>query len=62
VVTKQAAEGESPAEEVSQAEEDALIRKLAAGRREGRDTSEETKAPMSIAAEKNRAALDRLAK
>ena len=61
-VTKSTAEDELAAEEVSQADEDALIWKLATGRREGRDTSQEAKALMSIAAKKNRAALDRLAK
>ena len=42
--------------------EDELIRRVTAERASGRDTAGEIDALLSVAAEKNRAALDRLAK
>jgi hypothetical protein len=41
---------------------DALIARIAANRRAGRDTSKDVKALLEIAGKENRAALDRLAK
>jgi hypothetical protein len=61
-VTKSTDNKEILAQEVSESDEDALIWKLATGRREGRDTSQEVEALLEITARKNRAALDRLAK
>jgi hypothetical protein len=61
-VTKSAADEEILAQEVSELDEDALIRTLATGRREGRDTSQEVEALLEVTAQENRAALDRLAK
>ena len=57
-----AADEEILAQEVSEQDEDALIRTLATGRREGRDTSQEVEALLEVTARQNRAALDRLAK
>jgi len=42
--------------------EDALIVRVAADRRAGKDTTKDVEALLHIAAEKNQAALDRLAK
>jgi hypothetical protein len=61
-VTKSVADEEILAQEVSEQDEDALIRTLATGRREGRDTSQEVEALLEVTARQNRAALDRLAK
>jgi hypothetical protein len=61
-VTKSTADEEMLAQEVTDLDEDALIRTLANGRREGRDTSQEVEALLEVTAQENRAALDRLAK
>lgn len=61
-MTKGAADEEIQTHEVSEFDGDALIRRLAAGRREGRDTSQEVEALLEVTAHENRAALDRLAK
>jgi hypothetical protein len=61
-VTKGAADEEILAQEVRELDEDALIRSLATGRREGRETSQEVEALLEVTAQENRAALDRLAK
>ena len=61
-MTKSAADEEILTQEVSELDEDALIRTLATGRREGRDTSQEVEALLEVTARQNRAALDRLAK
>ena len=61
-MTKSVADEEILAQEVSEQDEDALIRTLATGRREGRDTSQEVEALLEVTARQNRAALDRLAK
>lgn len=61
-MTKSAADEEILAQEVSELDEGALIRTLATGRREGRDTSQEVEALLEVTAQENRAALDRLAK
>jgi len=50
------------AQDVSEFDDDALIRTLATGRREGRDTSQEVEALLEVTAQENRAALDRIAK
>jgi hypothetical protein len=42
--------------------EDALIVRVASDRRAGKDTTKDVEALLDIAAEKNQAALDRLAK
>lgn len=42
--------------------EDVLVARIALDRREGRDTTEDVDALLRLAGEKNRAALDRLAK
>lgn len=61
-MTKGAADEEILAQEVRELDEDALIRSLATGRREGRETSQEVEALLEVTAQENRAALDRLAK
>lgn len=61
-VTKSTTDEEILAKEVSELDEDTLIRSLATGRREGRDTSQEVEALLDVTAQENRAALDRLAK
>jgi hypothetical protein len=62
-MTKSAEERELPADDVSRANsEDALIARLTAKQRAGQDTTDEVKAVLKVAAKKNRAALDRLAK
>ena len=61
-MTKGAADEEILAQEVRELDEDALIRTLATGRREGRETSQEVEALLEVTAQENRAALDRLAK
>ena len=61
-VTKGAADEEILAQEVRELDEDALIRSLATGRQEGRETSQEVEALLEVTAQENRAALDRLAK
>jgi hypothetical protein len=62
VVTKYVADEPTASSETADLNEDALIRSLAAGRREGRDTSSEADALLELTARKNRAALDRLAR
>lgn|GEM_PF-3945023 len=61
-MTKSAADEEIVAQDVSEFDDDALIRTLATGRREGRDTSQEVEALLEVTAQENRAALDRIAK
>ncbi len=61
-MTKGAADEEILAQEVRELDEDALIRSLATGRQEGRETSQEVEALLEVTAQENRAALDRLAK
>lgn len=61
-MTKGAADEEILAQGVRELDEDALIRSLATGRREGRETSQEVEALLEVTAQENRAALDRLAK
>ena len=61
-MAKSAADEEIVAQDVSEFDDDALIRTLATGRREGRDTSQEVEALLEVTAQENRAALDRIAK
>jgi hypothetical protein len=62
-MTKSAIERETPTDEPCQVDsEDVLVARIAAGRRAGRDTSEDVKALLNLAGTNNRAALDRLAK
>jgi hypothetical protein len=46
----------------SQEDEEALVARIAADRRAGKDTSKDVEKLLRLAGEKNRAALDRLAK
>jgi hypothetical protein len=62
-VTESAVQPETLADHVDHADPtDVLIARIAADRRAGRDTSDDVKALLKIAAQENRAALDRLAK
>ncbi len=62
-VSKSTFEQESSAEQADQADsEDILVARIAADRRAGRDTTRDVRAFLRVAAENNRAALDRLAK
>ena len=62
-MTESAVQPEKLADDVDHADPaDVLIARIAADRRAGRDTSDDVKALLKIAAQENRAALDRLAK
>jgi hypothetical protein len=62
-VSESAVQPDTVANDVdNDASADDLIARVAADRRAGRDTSEDVEALLKIAAEDNRAALDRLAK
>jgi hypothetical protein len=62
-VTESAVQPETLADDVDHTDPtDVLIARIAADRRAGRDTSDDVKALLKIAAQENRAALDRLAK
>jgi len=62
-VTESAVQPETLADDVDHAASSAvLITRIAANRRAGLDTSDDVKALLKVAAQENRAALDRLAK
>ncbi|GAC1595858.1 MAG: hypothetical protein NVS3B21_19270 [Acidimicrobiales bacterium] len=62
-MTESAVERESLVNEsTDEVSEDALVSRIAAGRRAGRDTVQDTQALLRLAAKRHRAALDRLAK
>ena len=51
-----------PSQATDTEDEEALVTRIAADRRAGKDTSKDVEKLLRLAGEKNRAALDRLAK